>query len=138
MPLAIELAAARVRDLPLTQIANRLDARFRLLTVGPAGRRRPTLRTSLDWSYDLLSGGECGLLRALAVFAGGWGFAAAEAVGGPSADNTTPLVALLGGLVNKSLVQVDLSGPEPRYRMLETIREYAREKLLGAGEAGRA
>jgi predicted ATPase len=138
LPLAIELAAARVRDLPLTQIANRLDARFRLLTVGPAGRRRPTLRTSLDWSYDLLSGGERGLLRALAVFAGGWSFEAAEAVGGSAGDNATPLVQLLGGLVNKSLVQADLSGPEPRYGMLETIREYAREKLHAAGEAGAA
>jgi non-specific serine/threonine protein kinase len=138
LPLAIELAAARVRDLPLTQIANRLDARFRLLTVGPAGRRRPTLRTSLDWSYDLLGEGECGLLRALAVFAGGWSFAAAEAVGAPAADGAAPLIELLDGLAHKSLVQVDLSGAEPRYGMLETIREYAREKLLGAGEAGAA
>ena len=124
IPLALELAAARVKLFTVEQIAVRLDDRFRLLTGGSrtALPRQQTLRALVDWSYDLLPEPECGALRRLSVFAGGWTFEAAEAIVGPEA------LDLLSHLVDKSLVVAEeqpQSG-ETRYRLLETIRQYAR------------
>ncbi|MEU7557197.1 BTAD domain-containing putative transcriptional regulator [Streptomyces eurythermus] len=129
LPLAIELAAARLRLLTPRQIADRLDDRFRLLTSGSrtALPRQQTLRAVVDWSWDLLDERERTVLREVSVFAGGWDLAAAEAVcTGPAAD-------LLGALVDKSLVVAaprdpDGTGTGMRYRMLETIHEYATER----------
>jgi len=135
IPLALELAASRVKLLSVEQIAVRLDDRFRLLVGGSrtALPRQQTLRALMDWSYDLLPEEERLLLRQLAVFAGGWGMEAAEAVG------TCPdALGVMEQLVNKSLVSVTEQGGEARYRLLETIRQYARDKLLEAGEAEEA
>ncbi|MEW2450252.1 BTAD domain-containing putative transcriptional regulator [Streptomyces parvulus] len=126
LPLAIELAVARLRALTPREIADRLDDRFRLLTSGSRTvlPRQQTLRAVVDWSWDLLDDAERTMLRQLSVFAGGWELDAAEAVGtGPAAD-------LVGALVDKSLV-VAAPGPHGtgmRYRMLETIHEYATER----------
>ena len=133
IPLAIELAAARTKLLSVDQIAARLDDRFKLLTGGSrtALPRQQTLRALIDWSYELLSEEERALLRRLSVFAGGWTFEAAEFVC-PNYD----VLDLLTQLVNKSLVVVDNDGSEStRYHLLETIRQYARDKLLDAGES---
>ena len=132
IPLAIELAASRVRAFTPEQIARRLDDRFKLLTGGSrtALPRQQTLRALIDWSYDILSEPERKLLRQLSIFAGGWVFEAAEAI-----CNDIDVLELLPQLVNKSLVVMDEEGDEPRYRLLETIRQYARDKLLEAGEA---
>jgi predicted ATPase/DNA-binding CsgD family transcriptional regulator len=146
IPLAIELAAARVRALSLEQIAARLDDRFRLLTGGSrtALPRQQTLRGAVDWSYDLLSEPEQALLRRLAVFAGGFTLDAAECVGGGqsgagSGDSSAGLVDLLTALVDKSMVQVEEDGDgEPRYRLLETLRQYSQEKLIEHGEQASA
>jgi non-specific serine/threonine protein kinase len=137
IPLAIELAAARARTLPVDQLARRLDDRFRLLTGGSrtALPRQQTLRATLDWSHGLLDASEQALLRRLAVFAGGWTVEAAERVcagGGLAAGD---VLELLGRLVDKSLVLLEAAGGEGRYRLLETIRQYAGERLLEAGEA---
>lgn len=137
IPLAIELAAARVRMLSAEQISKRLDDRFRLLTGGArtALPRQQTLRALIDWSYDLLSKNERLLLRRLSVFAGGWTLEAAEEICAGDDMENYDVLDTLTQLVNKSLVVViehSQSG-EPRYRMLETIRQYAREKLLEAG-----
>jgi predicted ATPase/DNA-binding SARP family transcriptional activator len=137
IPLALELAAARIRVFPPEQIAARLSDRFRLLTGGSrtALPRHQTLLALLDWSYQLLSEAERALLRRLSVFAGGWTWEAAQAVCSdrPGEEVLDPLVRL----VDKSMVVVDepLEAAEGRYRLLETIRQYAREKLLEAGEA---
>jgi predicted ATPase/class 3 adenylate cyclase len=150
IPLAIELAAARIRGLTPEQIAARLDDRFRLLTGG--GRmttpRQQTLQGAIDWSYDLLSEPERALFRCLAVFAGGWTLEAAESVvggdwpvaGDSPASGHSPLGAdhsvldLLLALVDKSLVLAESAGVATRYRLLETLRQYAEEKLRQAGE----
>jgi predicted ATPase/DNA-binding CsgD family transcriptional regulator len=131
--LAIELAAARARLLTPQQIAARLDDRFRLLTNGgrAALPRQRTLRAAIDWSYDLLTEPERVFLQRLAVFAGGCTLEAAEAVTAAGPDS----LDVLGRLVDRSLVTVDLSGAEARYGLLETIREYALEKLDASGEA---
>ena len=138
IPLAIELAAARVRALPVEQIAARLDDRFRLLTGGSrtALPRQQTLRATIDWSHDLLTEPERALLRRLAVFAGGWTLEAAEAVGAGDGHRARRTVLdLLTRLVDKSLVQVDgAGGGEARYRLLETVRQYA---ARAAGRGGR-
>ena len=140
MPLAIELAAARLRALSPEQVAARLDDRFRLLTGGSrtALGRHQTLRAVIDWSWDLLGGAEQVLLRRLAVFAGGATLEAAEGVcagpglAGPAADE---VLDLLAGLVDKSLVvAAELDGGGVRYRMLETVRAYGAERLAAAGE----
>jgi predicted ATPase/DNA-binding SARP family transcriptional activator len=137
IPLALELAAARTRVFPPDQIAARLDDRFRLLTGGSrtALPRHQTLLALIDWSYDLLSEAERLLLRRLSVFAGGWSFEAAQAVCGDELGDGVldPLVHL----VDKSMVVVEapMEAAEGRYRLLETIRQYAREKLLASGEA---
>ncbi|MFJ9061614.1 ATP-binding protein [Streptomyces sp. NPDC102409] len=125
LPLAIELAAARLRLLTPRQIADRLDDRFRLLTSGSRTvlPRQQTLRAVVDWSWDLLSPQERRVLRQVSVFAGGWDLTAAEAVTGPDAAD------LLGALVDKSLVvATPADGSQMRYRLLETIHEYAAER----------
>jgi predicted ATPase/class 3 adenylate cyclase len=147
IPLAIELAAARVKVLSVEQISKRIDDRFRLLTGGARTSlpRQQTLRALIDWSYDLLSENERLLLCRLSVFAGGWTLEAAEEVcsdqspvNSEQTDHrllVTDILDLLTQLVNKSLVMViehSQSG-ETRYRMLETIRQYAREKLMETG-----
>jgi predicted ATPase len=125
MPLAIELAAARLRTLPIEVLADRLADRFRLLTGGSrtALPRHQTLRAVVDWSWDLLSEPERSLWRRFSVFQGGAGVTAVERVCGADID-------LLGALVDKSLLVLS----QGRYRMLETIREYGRERLAEAGE----
>jgi len=138
VPLAIELAAARVGSLSVESIAARLDDRFKLLTGG--GRdlpnRQRTLRAALDWSWDLLAEGEQALLARLAVFAGGWTLDAAEAVCAGDDLEAWAVLDALDALVSKSLVQADESGEEAgRYRLLETIRQYATERLGERGEA---
>ena len=139
IPLAIELAAARIKMMSVDQISKRLDDRFRLLTGGArtALPRQQTLRALIDWSYDLLSENERLLLQRLSVFAGGWTLEAAEEVcAGEDDISAYDILELLTQLVNKSLVVVIAKGSqsgETRYRMLETIRQYAREKLLEAG-----
>ena len=132
IPLAIELAAARVKLFTPEQIAERLDDRFKLLTGGSrtALPRQQTLRALIDWSYQSLNETEQRALRRLAVFSGGWTYEAAEAVVGES-DAMDGLL----GLVNKSLVNVEEQDGKSRYRFLETIRQYAMEKLLESGEA---
>ena len=141
IPLAIELAAARVRLLPVEGIAARLDDRFRLLTGGSrtALPRQQTLRALIDWSYDLLPATERRLLRTLAVFAGGFTAEAAAAVAAAAEPPDPPFSDQLQQLVNKSLVllETDSSGT-PRYSLLETIRQYARDRLAEAGEAATA
>ena len=134
IPLAIELAAARVRALSAEQIAARLKNCFQLLTGGDktALPRQQTLRASIDWSYDLLSIPERELFRRLAVFAGGWTVDAAEAVGADGDVQRDSVVELLSGLVEKSLVLIDVHGE--RYHLLETVRQYALELLLASGE----
>ncbi|HXQ35816.1 MAG TPA: AAA family ATPase, partial [Anaerolineales bacterium] len=138
IPLAIELAAARIKMMSIEQISQRLDDRFRLLTGGARTSlpRQQTLRALIDWSYDLLSEKERLLLRRLSVFARSWTLEAAEEVcAGEDDISAYDILDLLTQLVNKSLVIViehSQSG-ETRYRMLETIRQYAREKLLEAG-----
>jgi predicted ATPase/class 3 adenylate cyclase len=146
IPLAIELAAARVKMLSVDQIATRLDDRFRLLTGGArtALPRQQTLRALIDWSYDLLTEQERLLLRRLSVFAGSWTLEAGEAVCAGRGIDSYDVLDVLAQLVNKSLVvvvekpQMGVTFPSaqasPRYRMLETIRQYGREKLLEAGE----
>jgi predicted ATPase/Tfp pilus assembly protein PilF len=170
IPLAIELAAARVRSLTVEQINTRLDQRFRLLTGGSrtALPRQQTLQALIDWSYDLLTPQEQTLLGRLSVFAGGWTLEAAEAVceegvgrwalgvremrlrSDAAPDSQSPMVAqrltpnaqrpldvldLLTSLVDKSLVIYEERTEAVRYRMLETVREYAQAKLGASGEA---
>jgi predicted ATPase len=137
VPLALELAAARVRVLSVAQVAKRLDDRFRLLTGGGrnAVARQQTLRGLIDWSYDLLSEPERLLLRRLSIFVGGSTLEAAEAVCGGDGIESEAILELLAHLVDKSLVVMQESGGAARYAMLETIREYAREKLVDSGEA---
>jgi len=135
MPLAIELAAARVRVLGLPQILSKLDQRFRLLTGGTGEhRRQQTLEATIQWSYDLLEPGEQRLLRLLSSFAGGWTLESATYVVGENADEFEILDSL-GRLVEKSLVSVEILDREARYTMLETVRQYARARLEESGES---
>lgn len=137
IPLAIELAASRVKLLNVEQIASRLDDAFRLLTGGSrtALPRQQTLRALIDWSYNLLSEPEKILFRRLAVFAGGWTLEAAESVCSGVGIAPEDVLDLMAHLVDKSLVVVTREGSESRYRRLETIRQYAREKLAESGES---
>jgi predicted ATPase/DNA-binding SARP family transcriptional activator/DNA-binding CsgD family transcriptional regulator len=143
MPLAIELAAAWVGTLSVEQISERLKDSLRLLKSGSRSitLRQRTLRGAMDWSYDLLSGPEQMLFRRLSVFAGGWTLEAAEAVGAGNVVEEQEVLGLLWELVNKSLVVAEAgtqgAGTQDtaRYRMLEPIRQYAREKLDESGEA---
>lgn len=135
IPLALELAAARLTVFSAEQVAARLDDRFRLLTGGSrtALPRQQTLRALIDWSYDLLSEPERSLFRRFSVFAGGCTYDAIESV-----CVQLDVLNLLTQLVNKSLVAVEDEGREPRYRLLETVRQYARDKLVELGEAQQA
>jgi predicted ATPase/DNA-binding XRE family transcriptional regulator len=137
MPLAIELAAARMRSMSLTELAGRLDQRFRLLTGGSrtALERQQTLRAAVSWSYELLTGPEQVLLARLSVFADGFDLAAAEGVCGSGDFEMLDVADLLGSLVDKSLVAAEPAGAALRYRLLETIRLFAAERLAEAGEA---
>lgn len=137
IPLALELAAARVRALSVAEVAQRLDDRFRLLTGGgrTVAARQQTLRALIDWSYDLLAEPERQLLRRLSVFVGGWSLDAAEGVCAGDGLERDEILDLLAQLVDKSLVAVEERAGTTRYRMLETVRDYAREKLVDAGEA---
>lgn len=136
MPLAIELAAARLPALSTRQIAERLDDRFALLTsrLNVAPPRQRTLEATMAWSHDLLSADEQTLFRRLSVFSGGWTLAAAEAVGGGDGLARERVTDLLANLVDKSLVQVRRLHDEARFSFLETTREYAQAKLVAAGE----
>jgi predicted ATPase/class 3 adenylate cyclase len=135
IPLAIELAAARVRAVGIETIAARLGDRFRLLTGGDRAAlpRQRTLRALIDWSHDLLSVSERTLFRRLAVFAGGFSIEAAEAVTAGDELDRTDVLDVLARLVEKSLVELDAAGG--RYRLLETIRDYAGERLAESGES---
>ncbi|MEO3790719.1 BTAD domain-containing putative transcriptional regulator [Nonomuraea sp. B10E15] len=135
LPLALELAAARLRSMSIGQIASRLDDRFRLLASGnraaPAHQR--TLRAVVEWSWASLAEAERTLARRLSVFPGGAAEAAVEAVCSSDDGDTGDTAYVLGALVEKSMVEAD-GEPRPRYRMLETVRAYAAEQLLEAGE----
>jgi predicted ATPase/class 3 adenylate cyclase len=137
IPLALELAAARVTVLRVEQIAARLDDRFRLLTGGSrtAVPRQQTLRALIDWSYDLLAEAERVMLQRSSVFVGGWTLEAAEAVCAGDGLDHDEVLDVLAQLVNKSLVVADREqGQETRYRLLETIRQYALERLVESGK----
>ena len=136
IPLALELAAARVGAMRVEQLAERLQDRFALLTRGnrTALQRHQTLRSLIDWSHGLLTEPERALLRRLSVFAGGWSLEAAEAVCSDALMLSDDVLDLLTHLVEKSLVVLDTQSAEPRYRLLETIRQYGLEKLTHAGE----
>ncbi len=136
IPLAIELAAARVRSMSVSDINARLKDRYKILTGGARvlQERQQTLRALVDWSYDLLNEQERQLLARLGVFVGGFNLAAAEEVCGAEPLDSLDVLDLLGSLVEKSLVMHDDRNQASRYRMLETIREYAREKLDQGGE----
>ena len=137
VPLAIELAAARVRVMSLTEIRDSLHDRFRLLTGGArtAVRRQQTLRASVDWSHALLTEPERIVFARLAVFMGGFDLDAAEAVAGGGDVKRFQVLDLLTLLVDKSLVVAESASGRTRYRLLETVRQYALEKL---GESGQA
>ncbi len=136
IPLAIELAAARVRVLTVEQVAARLNDYLSLLTGGSRAAlpRQQTLRATLDWSYDLLSRPSRLLLARLSVFAGGWTLEAVEEVGAGGEIAAVQILDLLTGLVEKSLVTLVPAGKETRYRFLETVRQYAVERLAESGE----
>jgi predicted ATPase/class 3 adenylate cyclase len=136
IPLAIELAAARTRAIPVETIAARLGDRFRLLSSGnrAALPRQQTLRALIDWSHDLLDERERVLFRRLAVFAGGWTLEGAESVCAGGVVETAQVMELCASLVDKSLVVANVD--TGRYRLLETIRQYAGERLEASGEAG--
>lgn len=136
IPLALELAAARVKSLTAEQIAQRLGESFRLLSGGDRTRlpRQQTLRALVDWSYDLLNEQERILWRRLSVFAGSFQLAAAEAVCSGEGVDEFEVIDLLGQLVDKSIVISEQREGEIRYRLLTTIRQYGQEKLIAAGE----
>jgi non-specific serine/threonine protein kinase len=136
IPLAIELAAARVNLLPVKSLAEKLDDRFRILTGGvrTALPRQQTMRAAIDWSYDLLAAREQQVFERLSVFAGGCTLGPATAVCGGEEAAEADVFEVLSSLVDKSLLVPDFDGSEPRYRLLESSREYAREKLAERGE----
>ena len=137
IPLAIELAAARVRSMSVADINARLKDRYKLLTGGSRvlQQRQQTLRALVDWSYDLLHAQEQALLERLGVFVGGFDLAAAEQVCGSDPLSPDDVLDLLGSLVEKSLVMLEERAGSARYRMLETIRDYSGEKLAQRGDA---
>jgi predicted ATPase/class 3 adenylate cyclase len=138
VPLAIELAAARVPAMTPADLARRLDRSFAVLARGRRGAvdRHQTLRAAIDWSFQLLTEPEQALLSRLAVFAGGCTLEAAERVCGGEGIDPGLIFDLLASLVAKSLVVAEEYGPEDRYRLLETIRQYGEERLDGAGQTG--
>ena len=135
IPLAIELAAARVKVLSPQQLAQKLDERFRVLTGGDRSAlpRHQTMRALIDWSYDLLSSEERALFRKLAIFAGGFTLESASEVCSDEAIDEIATLDVLSSLVDKSLVQTEPVGSGTRYRLLESTRQYAREKLNESG-----
>ncbi|MGA9945540.1 MAG: adenylate/guanylate cyclase domain-containing protein [Candidatus Cybelea sp.] len=135
IPLAIELAAARVKVLSPQQLARRLDERLRLLTGGDRSAlpRHQTMRALIDWSFDLLSDDERALFRKLSIFAGGFTLESATTVCSDGSSDELAVLELVSSLVDKSLVQTNQRG-NPRYRLLESTREYAREKLVECDE----
>jgi predicted ATPase/DNA-binding SARP family transcriptional activator len=132
LPLAIELAAARVRNLPVTEISARLGDRFRLLTATTRTvlPRQMTLEATIRWSYELLGEDEKDLLRRLAVFAGGWTLEAAEAI----VEWSDEVLRVLSSLIDRSLIVIDDQGTDSRYSMLETIRAFADQELAVSGD----
>ncbi len=134
--LAIELAATRIKVLSVEQLAAKLDERFRLLTGGSrtALPRQQTMRALIDWSHDLLSENEKTIFRRVAVFAGGWTLEAASDVCSDASIESWDVLDLLSALVDKSMVVAELGDSEQRYRLLESTRQYALEKLLESGE----
>jgi len=136
IPLAIELAAAKVRVLSIEQIAERLDDRFRLLVSKEqtALERHQTLRAAIDWSYNLLSSDEQVLFQRLSIFVGGWTLEAAESVCADASVKSIDVLNLMEQLINKSLVIKKEEQGKSRYHMLETVRQYAREKLIDSEE----
>jgi predicted ATPase/class 3 adenylate cyclase len=138
IPLALELAAARLTSMSLRQVAERLDQRFRLLTGGSrnAMPRQQTLQATVDWSFGLLPAAEREMLTRMSVFAGGFELEAAEVVCTTAAIDALDVIDLLGSLVDKSLVVADRHSDSVRYRLLETIRQYSAQELLkAAGDA---
>src|SRR5579859_8009349 len=135
MPLALELAAARLTALSVEQLASRLSDALRVLTTGSrtAPARQQTLRATLDWSYGLLTDKERTVLQRLTVFAGGWNLEAAEAVCIGAPIQETDVLDLLSSLTTRSLVQVQYRGHQPRHHLLETVRQYAMDKLVSSG-----
>ena len=140
LPLAIELAAARLRSLSLISLRDRLDQRFRLLTGGSRTglARQQTLRAAVDWSYSLLNRAEQSLLQLLSVFAESFDLDAVEGVCCTGGIEVFDVTDLLGSLVDKSLVAAERVGETLRYRLLETIRQFAAERLAEAGEQAAA
>jgi tetratricopeptide (TPR) repeat protein len=140
IPLALELAAARVRSLSVADINTRLKDRYKILTGGSRvlQERQQTLRALVDWSYELLNENEQCMLRRLAVFVGGFDLEAAEKVCGVEPIEDFEVLDLLGSLVDKSLAMLEERDEGSRYRMLETIRDYAAEKLHGDGSEAEA
>lgn len=138
LPLAIELAAARVRHLPLAAVAGQLSDRLRLLVGGTVDlpRRQRTIRDTVAWSHDLLGPLQARLFRRLSVFSGGWDLASAEAVCG-GAGETADVLEGISALLDQSLVVLD-AHPQGRYDMLDVVREYAAARLAEAGEADQA
>ncbi|MCW3054532.1 MAG: ATPase-like protein [Chthonomonadales bacterium] len=138
VPLAIELAASRIKALTVEQIAARLNDRLELLTSGnrTANSRQQTLRATLDWSYALLSAAERLLLERLSVFAGGWTLESAEQIGQETNLKPKQVLNLLTGLLDKSLVVFEQGETGGRYRFLETVRQYASERLQMSGRTG--
>ncbi len=140
IPLAIELAAARARALPVDEIAARLDDRFRILKTGSKTSlpRHQTLRALIDWGYDHLTPAEQALFRRLSVFSGGWTLSAAEAACSGDGILEAEVLDLLSNLVEKSLVEMDAKwhdgARKTRHRLLESLREYAGDRLAGEGE----
>lgn len=137
IPLAVELAAAKTRALSVQQLAVRLEDRFKLLTGGSRTvlPRHQTLKAAIEWSYDLLSERERVVLRRLSVFAGGWTLDAAEYVCSGAPIDEREVLNHLAQLVEKSLVSADVQGEDARYGMLETVRQYAWDRLQESGEA---
>ncbi|HET6561564.1 MAG TPA: BTAD domain-containing putative transcriptional regulator, partial [Marmoricola sp.] len=136
IPLALELAAARVSTLSPVEVSQRLANRFTLLTSGArtADQRQQTLRATVDWSYQLLSETEQGVFDRLSVFQGGWTLMSAEGVLGDEDTDTGAVLDTIGRLVEQSMVVVE-PGPTSRYRMLETLRQYAAQRLESSGQA---
>ncbi len=136
IPLALELAAARIKMLSPQQLAQRLDERFRVLTGGDRSAlpRQQTMRALIDWSYDLLTEAEKAIFRRLSIFAGGFTLETASAVCADDALDELAVLDLLTSLADKSLVQSELRDTGTRYRLLESTRQYASEKLMAAGE----
>ncbi len=137
IPLAIELAAARVKVLSPDQLRHRLDERFKLLTGGrrDALPRQQTMRAVIDWSFDLLTEPERVLLRRLSIFAGGWTLDAAEAVCVDGTINAEQVFELQASLIEKSLLEAEIGETDQRYHMLQSTRAYAKEKLTASGES---